>query len=715
IVQSYILSLAVNFAPEDVGFLPIDFKGGGMANLFADLPHLLGSITNLDGASSARALQSIRAELQKRQRKFSQFGVNHINGYTKLYKQGKTITDPEEKKKYPSDPLPHLFLISDEFAELKANEPDFMAELVSTARIGRSLGVHLILATQKPSGVVDDQIWSNSRFKLALKVADANDSNEIIKTPDAATITQPGRAYLQVGNNEIYELFQSAWSGANYDPFVSREEKVDERIWLINQLGQYELLTADLSQEEDTVVKKEEEKTQLDAIVEAIQAYSEETNAVLPEKPWLPPLETVIDSPILSKEWSDTRQLSVPFGFMDIPSKQEQVVFNFNFNELTHTAFYGSPGFGKSTALQTLVMNLARLNTPSQVQFNLFDFGTNGLLPLKKLPHVADLVRLEEEEKLVKFLKRIRKEIQERKDAFTDYGVASLSQYEEKSGNKLPVVITIIDGFDAIKESPLEEEIESVVNQLLREGASVGLYAVLSVLRTSTFKMSMASNIPSHIGLFLVEEGAIRDVVGRDALIPQEIIGRAQIKLDDPHELQVFLPTHGENDIDRLNHLEQEIEAMDQEWTGERPIKIPMLAKVVSMADFYESKQTQMMLENMQLPIGLDKETTNVVGFDPQEHGYFVIGDDSPQQTEYIEKVIVENLKHFEGRAQRVVFNGSERFGGFTESFDMMVAEPDYSTFVNDLVSEIEVRQDATDPEPMFVYVPEAHVFGDKT
>lgn len=715
IVQSYILSLAVNFAPEDVGFLPIDFKGGGMANLFANLPHLLGSITNLDGASSARALQSIRAELQKRQRKFSQFGVNHINGYTKLYKQGKTITDLEEKNKYPSNPLPHLFLISDEFAELKANEPDFMAELVSTARIGRSLGVHLILATQKPSGVVDDQIWSNSRFKLALKVADANDSNEIIKTPDAASITQPGRAYLQVGNNEIYELFQSAWSGANYDPFVSREEKVDERIWLINQMGQSELLTPDLSQEEETVVKNEEEKTQLDAVVEAIQAYSLESVAVLPEKPWLPPLEAIIDSPILSHTWGETRQLSVPFGFMDIPAKQEQVVFNFDLNELTHTAFYGSPGFGKSTALQTLVMNLGRLNTPSQVQFNLFDFGTNGLLPLKKLPHVADLVRLEEEEKLVKFLQRIRKEIQGRKEAFTDYGVASLSQYEEKSGNKLPVVITIIDGFDAIKESSLEDNIESVVNQLLREGASVGLYAILSVLRTSTFKMSMASNIPSHIGLFLVEEGAIRDVVGRDALIPQEIIGRAQIKLDSPHELQVYLPTYGENDIDRLNHLEEELAVMDKEWSGERPLEIPMLAKVVSMADFYESKQAQMMLEQLKLPIGLDKETTNVVGFEPEEHGYFVIGDDSPQQTEYIEKVIVENLKHFEGRAQRVVFNASERFGSLTESFDMMVAEPDYSTFVNDLVSEIEVRQEAIEPEPMFVYVPDVQFFGDKT
>ena len=716
IVQSYILSLAVNFAPEDVGFLPIDFKGGGMANLFADLPHLLGSITNLDGASSARALQSIRAELQKRQRKFSQFGVNHINGYTKLYKQGKLVTDPEEKKDYPSDPLPHLFLISDEFAELKANEPDFMAELVSTARIGRSLGVHLILATQKPSGVVDDQIWSNSRFKLALKVADANDSNEIIKTPDAATITQPGRAYLQVGNNEIYELFQSAWSGANYDPTLSREEKVDERIWLINQLGQYELLTADLSQEEETiVVKKEEEQTQLDAVVQAIHQYAEETQAVLPEKPWLPPLATSIDSPLLEHSWGESKQLSVPLGLMDIPTKQEQVTFNFDLQEFTHTAFYGSPGFGKSTAIQTIVMNLARLNTPSQVHFNLFDFGTNGLLPLKKLPHVADLVKLEEEEKLVKFLKRIRQEIQQRKDAFTEYGVASLPQYEEKSGQKLPVIVTIIDGFDAIKESPLEEAIESIVNQVLREGASVGLYMILSALRTTTFKMSMTSNIPTHIGLFLVEEGAIRDVVGRDALIAQEIVGRAQIKLETPHEVQVYLPTVGENDIDRLNHLEQEIHQLDQSWTGDCPLKIPMLGKVISMQDFYALDGTKKMLEQGEFPLALDKETTNVVGFKPKEHGYFVIGDDTPQQTEYIENVLIEDLKHFAERAQRVVFNGSERFGSYTESFDLFVAEPDYSTFVSDLVSEITVRQDSETHDPMIVYIPDAHVFGDKT
>lgn len=715
IVQSYMLSLAVNFAPEDVGFLPIDFKGGGMANLFTKLPHLLGSITNLDGANSARALQSIRAELQKRQRKFSEFGVNHINGYTKLYKQGKGLTDLTEKKKYPSDPLPHLFLISDEFAELKANEPDFMAELVSTARIGRSLGVHLILATQKPSGVVDDQIWSNSRFKLALKVADSNDSNEIIKTPDAASITQPGRAYLQVGNNEIYELFQSAWSGADYDPFASKVEKVDERIWLINQLGQYELLTVDLPEEEVVSVNTEEKPTQLEAIVQEIATYAKESEIVLPEKPWLPPLETLIVSPLQEKKWKENRQLSVPFGFIDIPNQQIQENFNFDLEGFNHTAIYGSPGFGKSTALQTLVMNFARLNTPNQVQFNLFDFGTNGLLPLKKLPHVADLVRLEEEEKLVKFLKRIRKEIQERKDAFTEYGVASLTQYEEKSGKRLPVIITIVDGFDAIKESPLEDPIESVLNQLLREGASVGLYTIITVLRTNSFKMSMTSNIPTHIGLYLVEENAIRDVVGRDALIPQEIIGRAQIKLEQPQEVQVYLPAEGENDIARLNCLEQEIEKMSQEWTGETPLPIPMLPKTITMTNLYNHPQTQKMLENMEFPIAFDKETTNVVGFKPTEHGYFVIGDDTPQQNESVEKVIIEDMKHFRGRAQRIVFNYSERFGGYADSFDTVIAGTEYGSFVNELLQEFEQRQMMNEYEPMLIYIPEAQLFVEKS
>lgn len=205
-LQTYMLSLAINYSPDDIGFFIIDYKGGGMANLFDGLPHMIGQISNLSGNQVYRAMVSIKSENRRRQRIFTEHGVNNINNYTKLY-----------KNKEASVPIPHLFIIIDEFAELKREEPDFMKELISVAQVGRSLGVHLILATQKPSGTVDDNIWSNSKFRLCLRVQDRQDSNDMLHKPDAAYITQAGRCYLQVGNDEVYELFQSGWSGAPYD------------------------------------------------------------------------------------------------------------------------------------------------------------------------------------------------------------------------------------------------------------------------------------------------------------------------------------------------------------------------------------------------------------------------------------------------------------------------------------------------------------------
>lgn len=205
-LQTYILSLAVNFSPEDIGFFIIDYKGGGMANLFDNLPHMIGSISNLSGNQVKRAMVSIQSENRRRQRIFTEYGVNNINGYTALYKSGDA-----------TEPVPHLFIIIDEFAELKREEPEFMKELISVAQVGRSLGVHLILSTQRPSGTVDENIWANSKFRLCLRVQDRQDSMDMLHRTEAAYLTQAGRCYLQVGNDEIFELFQSGWSGATYD------------------------------------------------------------------------------------------------------------------------------------------------------------------------------------------------------------------------------------------------------------------------------------------------------------------------------------------------------------------------------------------------------------------------------------------------------------------------------------------------------------------
>lgn len=265
-LQTYILSLAVNFSPEDVGFFIIDYKGGGMANLFDGMPHMIGSISNLSGNQVKRAMVSIQSENRRRQRIFTEYGVNNINGYTALYKSGDAV-----------EPVPHLFIIIDEFAELKREEPEFMKELISVAQVGRSLGVHLILSTQRPSGTVDENIWANSKFRLCLRVQDRQDSMDMLHRTEAAYLTQAGRCYLQVGNDEIFELFQSGWSGATYD------EELGGGSLLIAQM-----LSAtgkvDLAGNHAKIKRKEELKRRwIQQLVDILRATQEETGILVTE------------------------------------------------------------------------------------------------------------------------------------------------------------------------------------------------------------------------------------------------------------------------------------------------------------------------------------------------------------------------------------------------------------------------------------------------
>ncbi|WP_156900990.1 FtsK/SpoIIIE domain-containing protein, partial [Olsenella profusa] len=217
LLVSWILSTCVAFPPEQASFVLVDYKGGGLADAFSrggmKLPHLAGTVTNLDGAEVARSLASIRAELVRRQRMLA--GAKRATGDATMdvssYQRHWAAGDVAE-------PMPHLFVVADEFAELKQQEPEFLDALVSAARIGRSLGVHLVLATQRPTGVVTDQIQANSRFRVCLRVADAADSKEMVRRPDAAALEGAGRLILLVGYDERLLQAQAAWAGGPYDP-----------------------------------------------------------------------------------------------------------------------------------------------------------------------------------------------------------------------------------------------------------------------------------------------------------------------------------------------------------------------------------------------------------------------------------------------------------------------------------------------------------------
>ena len=662
-IQSYILSLAVNFHPHDVAFLLIDYKGGGMANLFKNLPHLLGTITNLDGAQSMRALASINAEIHRRERLFREFEVNHINQYQKKFKNGEA-----------KEPLPHLFLISDEFAELKANQPDFIKELVSIARVGRSLGVHLILATQKPSGVVDDQIWSNSRFKIALKVADRSDSNEMLHTPDAAEITYTGRAYLQVGNNEVYELFQSAWSGADYQPDKDDMGIEDHTIYLINELGQYEILNEDLSGLEDADEIKEV-PTELDAIVHNIQLLCEEKDIPPVPQPWLPPLKERITLEELEAvqptvAWEQEKPLSVLLGMADIPQAQKQEAVSINLAKDGHVLLYGSPGTGKTTFLQSAGMDLARKFSPKDLTMYLMDFGTNGLAPLSKLPQVADTMLLDQTEKISKFVRIMEKELNRRKKLLSDYGVGTLELYRQASGQEEPAIVILLDSYEAIKEEAYEAELFKLLVRISREGLSIGVHLLMTAGRQTNLRAQLYSNFKHQLSLPQNEASEVRVIVGATplAMTMEDIKGRALIKREEVDVIQLALPVSGANDTQVLNNLRQAVASLQEAWTGQRPSAIPMVPEELTMDAFLNLPTTQEAVQNNELPIGLEFEEVQTIGLPFDRFKHLLILSDKDAAMNAVTNHMIKLLLHLFDKEIVTIFDPTDEYRSFKDN-----------------------------------------------
>jgi len=353
-IITYILSMAINYHPDEVAFILIDYKGGGLAGAFDDerkgirLPHLVGTITNLDGAAITRSLMSIQSELMRRQRIFNEAksatdeGTMDIYTYQSLYRRGVV-----------SEPLPHLFIISDEFAELKKQEPEFMDKLISTARIGRSLGVHLILATQKPSGVVDDQIWSNTKFRVCLKVQGKSDSYEMLKRNEAAEIKETGRFYLQVGYNEFFALGQSAWCGAAYEPKDEVVIKKDDELQFLDSVGQpYMKIRPETK-------KSASGKKQIVEIVKYLSDLAEREN-IHPRQMWTEPLAKSISLSEIREQYADKEQAHIYslVGLIDDPSNQTQFPYYIDVQSNKNILLVGEAASGKTVFLQTLLFDL---------------------------------------------------------------------------------------------------------------------------------------------------------------------------------------------------------------------------------------------------------------------------------------------------------------------------------------------------------------------
>lgn len=579
VLQTYILSISTIFHPYEVSFVIIDFKGGGMVNQFKNLPHLLGSITNIDGKEIDRSLKSIKAELQKRQRLFAEAEVNHIDKYIKKYKAGKVST-----------PIPHLVLIVDEFAELKAEQPEFMKELISAARIGRSLGVHLILATQKPSGQVDDQIWSNSRFKLCLKVQSQEDSNEVLKSPLAAEIKEPGRAYLQVGNNEVFELFQSAYSGA--------PEKMDDA-----NIKEFTICEVSESGRRIPVFVQKKKKssgsnsTQLESIVQYVSEYCDEKKIDKLPNICLPPLPKVIDYPeALVKDDS-----LVQIGVYDDPDNQLQEAAKMDLDN-KNTIIIGSSQYGKTNILQSFIRTIAASSTPNEATIYILDFGSMVLKNFESLNHVGGVVCSSEDEKLKNLFKLIFAEISSRKEKLVSVGVSSYSSYIEAGYTDIPRIYLMIDNLTALIELYLEDD-DSLLN-IVREGLSVGISTIIANSQTASIGYKYLSNFANKIALYCNDSSEYMNIFDHVSLQPDDVAGRCVFELDKRMlECQTYLAFDGIKEIDRVHQMQKFIANVNAKNNGIKAKMIPCIPTILTEESMKQDFNA--ITNGYKIPIGL--------------------------------------------------------------------------------------------------------------
>lgn len=583
---TYILSMAVNYSPDEVAFVLIDYKGGGLADAFEDknrgihLPHLVGTITNLDGASIQRSLMSIKSELKRRQTVFkiakskTNQGTMDIYDYQKLYRNNKV-----------SEPMPHLFIISDEFAEMKAQQPEFMNELISTARIGRSLGVHLILATQKPSGVVNDQIRSNTKFQVCLRVQDRSDSMDMIKRPDAAELKNTGRFYLQVGYNELFAQGQSAWCGAEYTPQDEVIVAKDTTVQFVDNVGQ-PIIT----------VKKEAEKIktgtkQIVSIVQYLSDLAKREN-IIPKSLWLEPLANCLNYDELAARYSESQDsyMNVLLGMVDDPEMQRQIPFVIDFMGFHHMLMCGSVGSGKSTFIKTLLLNLVERYSPESLNYYILDLSAGALGAFAKLPHCGAYLTDANEGDISRMFALIHDIIEERKEIFTKADVTNYNTYCEVA--QMPMILLIIDGYSNIKNFSVGNDIFSILHDKLKDAANYGIKYILTANHASDVSLRSRDELDYRISLNAKDRYEYNDMLEAKCLfMPPQLPGRGLYVFDERVlEYHTAIPYSDKSEQERTNLLRERLQNIAKQYPHTSNVrKLPMIEKDQEYADFCDN------------------------------------------------------------------------------------------------------------------------------
>jgi S-DNA-T family DNA segregation ATPase FtsK/SpoIIIE len=477
LLRALVAGLAARSHPDDVTFLLVDFKGGSAFDVCARLPHTVGVVTDLDEHLAARALRCLEAELRRREQVLRRAGAVDIAAYGGARRAGGRVDEP----------LPRLVVVVDEFAALRAELPTFVDALVDVAQRGRSLGVHLVLATQRPQGAVNDTIRANTNLRIALRVQDQADSLDLVGVAGAASLPRsvPGRAMARLGPGEVV-VFQAALATASESLGAGTAVIVEPFPFAPVDTGGV------------AAPERDARRSDLDVLSEAITEAFRRSGRRRPRRPWTDPLPVELDltAVLAATPDGDARGL-VPMGVADDPDRQVQEPAGWLPGE-GNLLVLGAPGAGVTTTMGSLALALSARHSPDVMHVYVVDGGAGALAPLVDLPHVGAVVAAGDQERQRRLVRHLGTVLERRRNLHP----------ADRAG--LPTIVTIVDGLGAVlaaHDAPADQTMTDALGRLVADGPGVGLYTVIGADRAGAVPHALAAAVAQRIVLRLVDDG----------------------------------------------------------------------------------------------------------------------------------------------------------------------------------------------------------------